>query len=180
MIRTARAYFLGRASREKFLLVAFIAIGVLWWSSAFSTRLGAFWREKNLTTSRLTEQAQWIKNKTAIEETAKRTAAQLDAAKTLNGNQLVTRTSQLAADAGLKGAQTSGNTVTTPAGQFAVHSQEYVIRNVEWDPLTAFYKALQAQSPYISIERFILAPSGAPNLPQHTLSLKVTSVEITR
>ncbi|WP_414661311.1 hypothetical protein [Horticoccus sp. 23ND18S-11] len=180
MIRTARAYFLSRLLREKLLLVAFIAIGVLWWLSAFGTRLGTFWRDQRLTTSRLTEQAEWIKNKVVIEETAKKTASRLDPAKTLNGNQLVTTVSQLATEAGVKNAQTSGSTVTTPAGQFAVHSQEYVIRNIEWEStLTAFYTALQKRSPYISIERFILAAS-APDSPQLTLSLKVTSVEITR
>lgn len=179
MIRTARIFFLTRALREKLLLVAFIAIGVLWWLSSFSSRTGAFWNQQRLTTVQLKEHAEWIKNKTVIEETAKKTAASLDPTKTLNSNLLVTTVSQMANDAGLKNTTTSGSAVTTPAGQFAVHSQEYTIRAAEWDALLRFYEALQRRAPYISLEKFVLA--GMPNnSSQHNLSLKVTSVEINR
>jgi hypothetical protein len=79
----------------------------------------------------------------------------------------------------LKNIQTSGSTVTTTSGQFAVHSQEFVIRNLEWESLSRFYATLQGRSPYVSLERFTLL--AAPNNPaQLTLNLKVTSVEITR
>lgn len=179
MIRSARAFFLGRALREKLLLVAFIAIAALWWASSFSARASTFWQQQRTTTLRLKEQAEWIKNQTVIEETAKQTASRLDPTKTLNGNQLVTTVNQLAADAGIKSIQTSGSTVSTTSGQFAVHSQEFVIRNVEWEPLSRFYEALQRRTPYVSLERFTLiaAPNNASQL---TLNLKVTSVEITR
>jgi hypothetical protein len=40
MIRTLRAFFLGRLLREKLLLVAFFVIGVLMWFSGYSKRLG--------------------------------------------------------------------------------------------------------------------------------------------
>lgn len=178
MIRAARAYFLSRALREKLLLVAFIAIGLLWWGSAFLTRAGAFWSEQRLTTSRLTEQAQWIKNQTMIEETAKQTASRLDGGKTLNANQLVTTVPAMATEAGLKNITTVGGTENTTTGQFAVHSQEFLIRNIDWEPLTTFYTALQARSPYIAIERFILElPTNSSQL---VLRLKVTSVEIVK
>ena len=179
MIRSARAFFLSRALREKLLLVVFIGIAVLWWASSFSARAGSFWREQRTTTLRLREQAEWIKNKTMIEETATRTASRLDPTKTLNGNQLVTTVLQLANEGGVKNIQTSGSTVTSTSGQFAVHSQEFVIRNVEWDALTKFYETLQRRSPYISLERFTLV-SAPNNAAQLTLNLKVTSVEITR
>lgn len=183
MIRSVRAYFLSRALREKLLLVAFIAIGVLWWLSAFATRGGVFWRDQRLTTSRLAEQAQWIKSRTLIEETAKKTASQLDPTRTLNGNQLVTTVSQLANEAGLKSIQTNGGIVTTTSGQFAVHSQEFTIRSIDgasgWEALKKFYEALQKRSPYIAMERFTLLAS-AGNPAQLTLVLKVASVEITR
>jgi len=179
MIRSARAYFLSRALREKLLLVVFIAIAALWWGSSFSSRASAFWLAQRTTLVRLKEQAEWIKNQTVIEETAKKTASRLDPTKTLNGNQLVTTVSQLAADAGLKNIQTSGSVVTTTSGQFAVHSQEFVVRNVEWETLSKFYETLQRRSPYISLERFTLL-SASNNAAQLTLNLKVTSVEITR
>ena len=178
MIRSARAFFLSRALREKLLLVAFVGIATVWWASSFSGRATAFWQAQRSIMLRLTEQATWIRNEKTIEETAKKTASRLDPTKTLNGNQLVTTVSQLAQDAGLKGMQTAGSTVTTTSGQFAVHSQEFVIRNVEWETLTKFYEALQRRSPYISLERFILVAGN--NAAQLTLNLKVTSVEITR
>jgi hypothetical protein len=179
MIRSARALFLSRALREKFLLVVFVGIAVLWWASSFAARANAFWQAQRTTTLRLREQAEWIKNQSVIEETAKNTAARLDPTKTLNGNQLVTTVSQLASGAGLKNIQTSGSTVTTTSGQFAVHSQEFVIRNLEWESLSRFYATLQGRSPYVSLERFTLL--AAPNNPaQLTLNLKVTSVEITK
>jgi hypothetical protein len=178
MIRTVRAFFLSRALREKLLLVVFIGIALLWWGSSFTARASSFWREQRTTTLRLADQAEWIKNKVVIEETATKTAARLDPTKTLNGNQLVTTVSQLANEAGVKNIQTSGSTATTTSGQFAVHSQEFTIRNVEWDTLSKFYEALQRRSPYISLERFTL--TAAVNASQLTLSLKVASVEITR
>ncbi|MGH7946652.1 MAG: hypothetical protein ACREH8_17535 [Opitutaceae bacterium] len=179
MIRGARAFFLSRALREKLLLVVFVGIAVLWWASSFSTRASAFWQTQRTTTFRLKEQAVWIQNEDVIKETAKKTASRLDPNKTLNGNQLVTTVGQLASEAGLKGLQTAGGTVTTTSGQFAVHSQEFIIRNVDWGTLSTFYEALQRRSPYISLERFILN-AAANNAEQLTLNLKVTSVEIAR
>ena len=176
MMRTLRHLFLTRALREKLLLVAFVAIGALWWFSAFSTRAGTFWREQRRTTLRLAEQAQWIKNRTLIEETARRTADRLDPTKTLNGNQLVTTVAQLASEAGLRNT-VSGTPATERSGQFAVHTAEYNINQAEWEQLTSFYEELQKRTPYIAVERFML--SAAPNAPSRlTLNLKVVSVEI--
>jgi hypothetical protein len=178
MIRRARAFFLSRALREKLLLVAFVAIGMAWWASAYATRFGAFWREQRLTTVNLAVQTEWIKNKDRIEDTAKKTVSSLDPTKTLNGNQLVTEVLQLGKEAGLKSIQTFGGTENSTTGQFAVHSQDYQVRDAEWEELKSFYKALQRRSPYLAIERFILESPN--NSPRHLLRLRVTSVEIVR
>jgi hypothetical protein len=178
MIRSFRAYFLSRALREKLLLVAFVAIGVAWWGSAFTTRLGKFWQEKRSTTSRLREQTEWIKNKTIIEDAAKKTASSLDSARTLNSNLLVAKVQQIAADVGLgKQASTSGIVPTTRSGQFAIHSADYLIRNADWETLSKFYEALQQQAPYIAVEKFTLTASPN-NDAQLTLQLRVVSFEI--
>jgi hypothetical protein len=176
MIRTLRHLFLGRLLREKLLLVAFVGIGALWWLSAFADRAGAFKREAHLTTLRLAEQSQWIRNRTVIEETAQRTAGRLDPARALNGNQLVTIVAQLATEAGLKNA-VSGTPATERSGQFAIHSSDFAINQADWEPLRKFYEALQARSPYISVERFALSatPNAAARL---SLNLKVVSVEL--
>jgi hypothetical protein len=179
MIRTFRAYFLNRALREKLLLVAFVGIGAAWWLTAFGGRAGRFWREQRSTTSRLAEQAQWIQNRSVIEQTAEKTAGRLDPTKTLNGNQLVTTVAQLANDAGLKQIATNGNFSTTTSGQFALHSVEYTIRNADWETLSKFYETLQKRSPYIAVERFVLS-AGPANPAQLVLLLKVVSAEIVR
>lgn len=177
MIRNFRAFFLSRALREKLLLVAFVGIGVAWWGSAYLTRTGKFWRDQRTTTARLAEQAEWIRNKTTIETAAVKTAAELDQAKTLNSNQLVTTVDQLAKEAGLKDARSSGIVPTTRSGQFAIHSADFTIRNADWDTLRKFYEALQLRSPYIGVETFTLQ-SSPNNDAQLTLVLRVVSFEI--
>lgn len=176
-MRRLRAYFLSRALREKLLLVAFIAIGLAWWLSAYGTRMGAFWREQRSTRSRLDEQAQWIRNRSKIESTAQAAAGKLDPAKTLNAIQLPATLQQLANEAGLKNATLSGVPVTARSGQFALHTATYVIRGAEWEALVNFYEALQKRAPYIAVDQFNL--TAAPNNPaQLTLSLRAESVEI--
>lgn len=179
MIRTIRIFFLTRALREKLLLVAFVAIGLLWWGSSFTSRSSVFWRQQRTMTSQLKVSAEWVKNKKMIEEAAKKAASSLVPEKTLNANQLLTTVNQLAAEAGLKNITSGGTQPSSTSGQFAVHSQEFIIRNLEWEPLGRFYKALQQNSPYLSIERFTLRSVGN-NSSQLELVLRVASVEITR
>lgn len=179
MIRSLRALFLARALREKLLVVAFIAIALAWWATAFSTRAGVFMRQQRSTTAELKVQAEWIRNRSRIEDTAQKAAARLDPTKTLNANQLATTVQQLASEAGLKGAQTDGPAVTRRlSGQFAAHQVRFTIRGADWAAITKFYAALQQRAPYIGVEQFVLA-AAAPN-PAHTLSLRVASVEIAR
>ena len=183
MIRTARAFFLSRALREKLLLVAFVVIGLLWWGSSFLTRGRVFWDEQRTMTSRLKVNAEWIKNKTLIEQNEKKTAESLAPEKALNANLLLTTVNQLATEAGLKNIATGASLPSSTSGQFAVHSQEFQIRNIDgppgWEALSRFYEALQKRSPYIAIERFTLQSAGN-NASQLNLVLKVTSMEIRR
>jgi hypothetical protein len=176
MIRAVRHFFLTRALREKLLLLAFLALGALWWFSAYGKRAALFWREQRSTSARLADQAQWIKNKPSIEEAARQTAQRLDPARTLNGNQLVTTLVQLATEAGLKNT-VSGTPTSEKSGQFTIHTAEYNINQAEWEQLKPFYEALQKRTPYISVVRFIL--QAAPNAPAKlSLNLKVVSFEI--
>lgn len=179
MIRSLRAYFLSRALREKLLLVAFIVIGLLWWLSAYGTRASTFWRQQRASAAQLAEQNQWIRNKSQIEQSAQRAAGQLDPAKTLNANQLVSTVQQLANDTGLKNFQLSGQPQSTPGAQFALHTASFVIRNAEWEAVRGFYAALQQRAPYIAVDTFNLS-SNPNNQAQLTLGLRVESVEIVR
>lgn len=179
MIRTLRALFLGRLLREKLLLVVFLLIGVLMWLSGFGKRAGAFWREQRVTTSSLAEQQRWLKNESAIIQTARKAAEQLDAAKTLDGTRLLAAVSQIADEAGLKQNSVSGAQKNQSNGQFSVHSIDYAINRASWDALQKFYVALSARSPYIGIEKFALQADRA-DASLLTLQLTVSSVEIAR
>jgi hypothetical protein len=179
MIRSLRAYFLSRALREKLLLVAFVAIGLLWWLSAYSTRANVFWRSYKSDSSRLAEQEQWIRNRTQIEQAMHTAAGKLDPTHTLNANQLATTLQQLANEAGLKNAQLSGTPTTTRSGQFAIHTANYLIRAAEWESLVKFYEALQQRAPYIAVDQFNLT-AAANNPAQLTLGLRAESVEVVR
>ncbi len=179
MIRSLRALFLARVLREKLLLVAFIAIGLLWWLSAYGDRAGRFWREQRATSSLLTEQAEWIRNQTRIEQDAKNAAAKLDPTKTLNANQLATTIQQLANEAGLRSHGLSGQPATKKSGQFEIHTVSYNVSRADFEALVQFYENLQRRGPYISVDVFSL--SAAPNNPaQLSLSLRAESVEIVR
>jgi len=178
MIRTLRAFFLSRLLREKLLLVAFAAIGLLWWGSAFSTRAGRFLQEKRRTTVALAEQQQWLDNRRMIEAAAQKAAAQLKPELTLDGTRLLAEISGIARDAGLRNV--AGGSLTDQSnGQFSIHTLDYTVNRSEWGLLRKFYETLQKRSPYIGIERFQLSADGV-NPAQLSLALRVSSVEITR
>lgn len=179
MIRTLRALFLGRLLREKLLLVVFLLLGVLMWLSGYGKRFGAFWREQRVTTGTLAEQQRWLVNEKSISDAAKKSAERLDAAKTLDGTQLLAALSQLADETGLKKNALSGAPKDQRGEQFSVHTVNYQINRSDWVSLQKFYVALSARSPYIGIETFALqADRTDPNL--LTMALTVSSVEIAR
>jgi hypothetical protein len=178
MIRTLRAFFLSRLLREKLLLVAFAAIGVLLWVSSFSSRFGRFWRDERATAAALRDQSLWLANRPAVEAAVKKAASRLDPAKTLDGTRLLTEVSNLAAAAGLR--NTAADTPTrTSNGQFSVNTLTYTVRGATWEALEPFYVALQQRSPYIGIDQFTLQPMGG-NRTQLTLQLRVSSIEVPR
>lgn len=178
MIRTLRAFFLGRLLREKLLLVVFALLGVLMWLSGYGKRFGAFWREQRSTTVALADQQRWLDNRKALEDAAQKAASRLDAAKTLDGTRLLAAVNALAAEAGLHNTSGSGATDQSN-GQVSIHTLPYTINRADWDSLKKFYIALSARSPYIGIEKFALTADRA-NPAQLNLALTVTSVEITR
>jgi len=176
MIRTLRALFLARLFREKLLLVAFAALGVLVWASGFNRRAGLFWREQRATSVSLAEQKLFLDNRDKIELAAQKTAARLDAAQTLDGTRLYAEVENLARTAGL----TAGLS-TQPdenSDQFAVHSIQVSITKAEWEPLMKFYHALQARSPYIGVEQFRLQVDRANPEKYHLATLRVSAPEI--
>lgn len=176
MIRTLRAFFLGRLLREKLLLVAFALLGVLMWLSNTSKRLGAFWREQHSTTVALADQQRWLDNRKVLENAAQKAASRLDPAQTLDGTRLLAAVGTLAAEAGLRNTS-SGTPTDQSSGQISIHTVPYTINRADWESLKKFYVALSARSPYIGIEKFTLNSDRA-NPAQLNLALTVSSVEV--
>ncbi|MSU25203.1 MAG: hypothetical protein EXS32_15460 [Opitutus sp.] len=178
MIRTLRAFFLGRLLREKLLLVAFMAIAVVLWLSSFSARTGQFWKAQRRATADLAEQTRWLANGPAIEAAAKKTASRLNPALTLDGPRLLAAIGTMAAEAGLKNTTSGGGTPPPQTnGQFSIHTLDYTVNRASFAALGKFYEALQQRSPYIGIEQFGLRADAANNA-QLNLQLRVSSVEV--
>ena len=176
MIRTLRAFFLSRLLREKLLLLAFIAIGTIWWLSAFATRGSVFWRDQRSTTATLAEQQIWLDGRAKIEADAQKAASRLDPARTFNLSRLSTEVRNLATQAGIR----TFNTNFQPSvsnGQFSFHTLTFTANNLDWETLKKFYQSVQGRAPYIGFDQFtlLLAPNNT-----HSITVRISSVEIAR
>lgn len=176
MIRTLRAFFLGRVLREKLLLVAFLGIGVVMWGSAESSRAGRFLRAKKATTEQLKEQEFWIKRKPEIEAATHQAAAQMDPAKTLDPTLLLVEVRRIANDANLK--FNSSNVTPGPnVGQFSINTLRLNIPAADWRSFATFYQHLQERAPYVAITELAMQPVRS-NPAQITATMNVSSFEI--
>jgi hypothetical protein len=176
-MRTLRRFFLGRLLREKLMLVAFVALGVAMWLSAFSGRANRAWQAHSGLSSDLAEQSQWLANREAIETGAVNAVQNLDPARTFDDTRLVGELSALGKEHNLR--YTIDTPQTARSGQFAMHTVQINLTRSDWDTLRRFYMALSRRSPYVGIEQFALSADRA-NPAQLNAQLRVSSVEIVR
>jgi len=175
-----KAYFLSRLLREKVLLVAFVAIGLVLWGSAFFKRANRQWRAHRVLAVELAEQKQWLSNQASIEAAAASAVKNLDPSRTLDETRLVGEVSALAREHNLKG-MANDTPQTERSGQFAVHTMLVTIPRVPFQAVKNFYAALAARSPYIGVEQLTLSNDRVnPNQDSLNVVLRVTSVEIIR
>lgn len=175
-MRTWRLLFLGLRLSEKMLLMVFALLIVAIWGWSFTGRAWRFKRAAQSTTQDLAIQQQWLDNRGMIEASAKKTAARLDPARTLDGTALLAAVSSMAADAGLR-IMSSGGTRNESNMQFNIHTLEFRIDRAEWESLKKFYLALQARSPYIGIDRCSFMPDRT-NPALTTAQLRVSAPEV--
>lgn len=176
MIRTLRILFLGRPTREKFLVLALVVLIAVWWLSGFAGRLSRFISEARHTSVELRDQHMWLANRERIEREAQAEARQLDPSRTLDGPRLTTEMANMASEHDLTNFHTS-DTDDTQGGQFVIHSLQFNIAGASWENLEAFYSDVESHAPYISVESFSIASNRA-NPAQLNASLRVSSVEI--
>jgi Tfp pilus assembly protein PilO len=176
-MRTLKAFFLTRLLREKLLLVAFVALGALFWFSSFSKRASRVMQTHRTITSELAQQQQWLANREAIEAGAVQAVKNLDPARTLDDTRLVGDLSALARENKLR--FTNDTPQTEQTGQFAIHTVQITLQHASYEDLRRFYDAITRRSPYMGIEQISLI-ADRPNPALLNAALRVSSVEITR
>jgi hypothetical protein len=179
MIRSFRAFFLGRAQRERVMLVLFALLLIGFWLSHFSDQVGRFWTASRQTSSELAIQSQYLAARTEIMASAQKAAGQFDPSLTLNANGLLAAANQMAVDAGMPMANVRGESeADVSTGQFAVHTVHFTIPRTDWSSLLNFYIALRKRHPYIGIEQFNIGSS--PGSAAVNVDMKLSSVEVVR
>jgi hypothetical protein len=178
MIRSLRAFFLGRLFREKLLLCGLVLAAAAIWFSSLSARTGRFVRAERATGSTLREQGVWLANRATIESSAQVAASRLDPVRTLDTTRLLAEVSAMASDTGLK-SMTSGDPKDLSSGQFSVHTLQFNATKVDWPTLKAFYLELGKRSPYIGIEQFSVQVDRA-NPALLSANFQISSVEISK
>lgn len=170
-----KAFFFGRALREKLLLLIFVLLALLIWLGGGLRRGRALWGDLRATQTELATQQVWLANASAIEAKAAATTKSLDPAKTLNATRLVGELNTLVGRIGLNAD--IGSQRTEQTNQFAFHSVQMNIRRSDLATLLKFYAELSRRSPYIGLEQFTLTVDrGNPG--QLNASFRVVSVEL--
>lgn len=172
-----RTWFMGKAAREKVLLVVFALGLALWWVSGVWERTQARLQEIRITSATLATQGQWLARKDQIQSAAHAALENLDSSRTYNAVRLSGELSTLAQQAGIANNLSSETRPTQQTAQFAVHSVSLQLRRVPFENLLKFYDLLSQRAPYISIARFKLGSADNAGA-QLTASLDISSVEI--
>ena len=170
-----KRYFIGRALREKILLLAFLLMALIIWGSSLLGRgqtMFVGWRSAQ---AELETQRVWLANRDAIDAKASAATQSLEPTKTLNATRLVGELNALSGAAGLTADINSQRTDRT--SQFAFHTVQINFRKAELSSLLRFYSELSKRSPYIGLEQFSLAVDRAnPN--QLNVSFRAVSAEL--
>lgn len=178
MIRSMRAFFLGRHLREKLLLMVFVVAAAAIWLSSLSARAGRFVHAMRATSATLAEQSLWLSNRASVEASAQAAASRLDPVRTLDTTRLIAEVSAIASESGLRNT-TSGDPKDLSSGQFAIHTLQFNVSKVDWPTLKGFYLQLSKRSPYIGIEQFSVQVDRA-NASLLSASFQISSVEVSR
>jgi hypothetical protein len=178
MIRSIRAFFLGRHLREKALLTVFVVAAAAIWFSSLSARANRFLHGSRSTSAALAEQARWLADRAAVEASAQEAASRLDPVRTLDTTRLLAEVAAMSTEAGLK-STTSGDPKDLRSGQFAIHTLQFNVTKTDWSTLKTFYLALGKRSPYIGIEQFTVQVDRA-NPALLSANFQISSVEVSR
>lgn len=170
-----KTFFLGRALREKILMVLFTALALLIWGSGLLNRGQKRlddWRSVRI---ELATQQTWLANRASIDAKAAAATKSLDPKLTLNATRLVGELNAIAGHAGLSADINSQRSERTD--QFAFHTVQVNFRRVDLAALLKFYGELAQRSPYIGLEQFSLTVDRA-SPGQLNASFRAVSAEL--
>lgn len=154
-----KAFWKGRSSRERALILVFATFGALIWISSAAGRFSERWRERRRLGVAAAAQAVWLGQKEAIDARAAQAASNLDPARTLDATELVGEVTAMAGRARLEPAVEPPRTERT--GQFAYHTVQVNIRGAGLAELVAFYRELAGRAPYLALRECTLAADRA-------------------
>jgi hypothetical protein len=164
-----------KSMRERVLMLAFLAIGVLWWGSALLTRVRDNVRQWNEVANLAETQRLWSDQATSIAERSAQAASKLDAARTMSATQAYAEVDRLAQ--GLP--HDMGAPRTDPTDNFAIHSLQITFRRVDMAGLVRFYEGIASRAPYVGIDQCtISADRSTPGMVNAVF--RVYSVEAIR
>lgn len=164
-----------KSLRERVLMLAFLAIGVLWWGSALAGRVRANVLTWQSVSSDAAVQREWLARSASVNERTAQIAQQLDAGRTMNAAQAYAEVNRLAM--GLPLEVTAPRTDRTE--NFSLHSLQVTFRRVDMTGLLRFYEGVTARAPYLGIDQCtISADRASPGM--ITAVFRVYSVEAAR
>jgi hypothetical protein len=174
-----KAFFFSRHSREKVLIMIFVALVAVVWLLRVERNSRALWLEWRTAAATLATQQQSLDNRTQIEAAAAKAVEHLDPSRTFSSTRLLGELSTIADKIGVRSNTQSEIVGTDRSSLFSINSVQFSLRKTDWDSIKRFYLELSQRSPYIGIVGFSLAAEpGNPTL--LNAILQVSSVEITR
>jgi hypothetical protein len=170
-----KKFYNTKSLRERVLMLAFLAIGVLWWGSALAGRV----RANVLTWQSVARDAEvqrlWLAQAPGVNERTAQLAKQLDIGRTMNIAQAYAEVNRLAQGLPLEIAAPR----TDRTENFSLHSLQVTFRRVDMAGLLRFYEGVNARAPYLGIDQCtISADRSAPGMV--TAVFRVYSVEAVR
>jgi len=179
-MKKVRAFFLRRQLREKVLLLGFVALIVIVWSSELVDRVTLRAREISQTSLEIKIQREWLAKAQEIESAAKAALENWDPNKTYNAVKLNAEISSIANAVGFKRDYTLDMVSSQRSTEFArFHSVQFNANRADYFMLEKFYHELVKRAPYIGLERFILQADRNTGATVNARIL-ITSVELVR
>lgn len=147
--------FFGMKSRERLLLIAFVAAVLLWWLSSLLKAGNAQWTEYSSARAYFKAQDSAIGRAEGVEIQLKQALSRLDSNRTYSDTQLFGKLDNIARSFDLDfdvSQPTSEN-----SGIYATHTIRVRIDDSNLQQLIRFNQGVQAEAPYIAISAFKLS-----------------------